>query len=284
MHSLHGIPFLFLLCSIVKCPKLPYKVLTYIFPSLGMGMQGGNIYQMTEIMGFLRLHDKSWGFLLLMNWLVLTQTMRQTLVCAHITFFYRSYRISAWLKDAVHFIFWDLWQGNLESTQEGQSNPTSMIHYRDTQRKIVEFIRKRYHLLERCLNLEYAVVCLWPISLNIAPKAHTGGNTKIIGFRMYNMQFLVFCRLKQKPLFLMISLNKIFLVVIDRPFQTTVKCWENCLSLNLFVSCPLFPRSPKHIYTGTRSHACLCVELWTHAFSYLSHALSYGLYSLRFIS
>jgi hypothetical protein len=28
-------------------------------PSLGMDMQGGSIYQMTERMGFLRLHDES---------------------------------------------------------------------------------------------------------------------------------------------------------------------------------------------------------------------------------
>ncbi|KAG8093796.1 hypothetical protein GUJ93_ZPchr0012g21180 [Zizania palustris] len=44
--------------------------------------------------------------------------------------------------------------GNLEITQEGQSNTTS----RETQRKTVEFIRKRFHILERCLNLEYCVI------------------------------------------------------------------------------------------------------------------------------
>ncbi|XP_062228270.1 CHD3-type chromatin-remodeling factor PICKLE-like [Phragmites australis] len=48
--------------------------------------------------------------------------------------------------------------GNLEgTTQEGQVN-SSLSHYKEIQRKIVEFIRKRYHLLERCLNLEYAVI------------------------------------------------------------------------------------------------------------------------------
>ncbi|TVU12298.1 hypothetical protein EJB05_45935 [Eragrostis curvula] len=45
--------------------------------------------------------------------------------------------------------------GNLEGTQEGQVNATQ---YKDYQRKVVEFIRKRYHILERCLNLEYAVI------------------------------------------------------------------------------------------------------------------------------
>ncbi|KAL6861920.1 hypothetical protein ACP4OV_017620 [Aristida adscensionis] len=49
--------------------------------------------------------------------------------------------------------------GNLEGTQEeGQVNSTSMTQYREIQRKVVEFIRKRFHLLERCLNLEYAVI------------------------------------------------------------------------------------------------------------------------------
>ncbi|VAI83540.1 unnamed protein product [Triticum turgidum subsp. durum] len=48
--------------------------------------------------------------------------------------------------------------GNLESTQEVQVNPTSLSQYRDIQRKIVEFIRKRYHILEKCLDLEYAVI------------------------------------------------------------------------------------------------------------------------------
>uniref|UniRef100_A0A0E0DXZ4 DNA helicase n=1 Tax=Oryza meridionalis TaxID=40149 RepID=A0A0E0DXZ4_9ORYZ len=67
--------------------------------------------------------------------------------------------------------------GNLESTQEGQSNPTSMIHYRDTQRKIVEFIRKRYHLLERCLNLEYAVIkTKTPVPDDLAEQDFPGGH------------------------------------------------------------------------------------------------------------
>jgi chromodomain-helicase-DNA-binding protein 4 len=48
----------------------------------------------------------------------------------------------------------------MDGSQEGQVNATSLAHYKDIQRKIVEFIRKRYHLLERCLNLEYAVVPL----------------------------------------------------------------------------------------------------------------------------
>ncbi|XP_044425418.1 CHD3-type chromatin-remodeling factor PICKLE isoform X3 [Triticum aestivum] len=48
--------------------------------------------------------------------------------------------------------------GNLESTQEVQVNPTSLSQYRDIQRKIVEFIRKRYHILEKCLDIEYAVI------------------------------------------------------------------------------------------------------------------------------
>ncbi|KAK3131779.1 hypothetical protein QOZ80_6AG0511350 [Eleusine coracana subsp. coracana] len=48
--------------------------------------------------------------------------------------------------------------GNLEGTQEGQVNATSLAQYKDIQKKIVEFIRKRFHLLERCLNLEYAVI------------------------------------------------------------------------------------------------------------------------------
>ncbi|KAF7107219.1 hypothetical protein CFC21_107879 [Triticum aestivum] len=48
--------------------------------------------------------------------------------------------------------------GNLENTQEVQVNPTSLSQYRDIQRKIVEFIRKRYHILEKCLDIEYAVI------------------------------------------------------------------------------------------------------------------------------
>ncbi|XP_047075437.1 CHD3-type chromatin-remodeling factor PICKLE [Lolium rigidum] len=48
--------------------------------------------------------------------------------------------------------------GNLESPQEVQVNPTSLSQYRDIQRKIVEFIRKRYHILEKCLDIEYAVI------------------------------------------------------------------------------------------------------------------------------
>ncbi|WVZ82247.1 hypothetical protein U9M48_029533 [Paspalum notatum var. saurae] len=47
--------------------------------------------------------------------------------------------------------------GNLESTQEGQVN-SSLAHYKEIQRKIVEFLRKRYHILERCLDLEYSVI------------------------------------------------------------------------------------------------------------------------------
>jgi hypothetical protein len=61
--------------------------------------------------------------------------------------------------DPLHFLFSPfLFQGNLEGAQEGQVNSTSMSHYKEIQRKIVEFLRKRYHLLERALNLEYAVV------------------------------------------------------------------------------------------------------------------------------
>ncbi|AQL01564.1 CHD3-type chromatin-remodeling factor PICKLE [Zea mays] len=48
--------------------------------------------------------------------------------------------------------------GNLEGAQEGQANTTSMSHYKEIQRKIVEFLRKRYHLMERALNMEYAVI------------------------------------------------------------------------------------------------------------------------------
>ncbi|KAL6606072.1 hypothetical protein ACP70R_041725 [Stipagrostis hirtigluma subsp. patula] len=48
--------------------------------------------------------------------------------------------------------------GNLEGTQEGQVNSTSIGQYRDIQKRVVEFIRKRFQLLERCLNLEYAVI------------------------------------------------------------------------------------------------------------------------------
>uniref|UniRef100_J3MBV3 Uncharacterized protein n=1 Tax=Oryza brachyantha TaxID=4533 RepID=J3MBV3_ORYBR len=67
--------------------------------------------------------------------------------------------------------------GNLENTQEGQSNPTSMTHYRDTQRKTVEFIRKRFHLLERCLNLEYAVIkTKTPVPDDLAEQDFTGGH------------------------------------------------------------------------------------------------------------
>lgn len=47
--------------------------------------------------------------------------------------------------------------GNLESAQEVQANPSSLSQYRDIQKKIVEFIRKRYHILEKCLDTEYAV-------------------------------------------------------------------------------------------------------------------------------
>ena len=67
-------------------------------------------------------------------------------------------QISKW-HDPLHFLFPPfLFQGNLEGAQEGQVNSTSMSHYKEIQRKIVEFLRKRYHLLERALNLEYAVV------------------------------------------------------------------------------------------------------------------------------
>ena len=51
-------------------------------------------------------------------------------------------------------------QGNLEGAQEGQVNAAG-AHYKEVQRKIVEFLRKRYHILERCLDLEYAVVRCW---------------------------------------------------------------------------------------------------------------------------
>jgi len=47
--------------------------------------------------------------------------------------------------------------GNLEGAQEGQVNAAG-AHYKEIQRKIVEFLRKRYHILERCLDLEYAVI------------------------------------------------------------------------------------------------------------------------------
>ncbi|KAG2604632.1 hypothetical protein PVAP13_4NG114681 [Panicum virgatum] len=47
--------------------------------------------------------------------------------------------------------------GNLEGAQEGQVNAAG-AHYKEVQRKIVEFLRKRYHILERCLDLEYAVI------------------------------------------------------------------------------------------------------------------------------
>jgi chromodomain-helicase-DNA-binding protein 4 len=47
--------------------------------------------------------------------------------------------------------------GNLEGAQEGEVN-TAGAHYKEIQRKIVEFLRKRYHILERCLDLEYAVI------------------------------------------------------------------------------------------------------------------------------
>jgi chromodomain-helicase-DNA-binding protein 4 len=62
-------------------------------------------------------------------------------------------------RRAINFIVIAcLLQGNLESPQEAQVNPTSLSQYRDIQRKIVEFIRKRYHILEKCLDIEYAVV------------------------------------------------------------------------------------------------------------------------------
>uniref|UniRef100_A0A0D9WMM4 CHD3-type chromatin-remodeling factor PICKLE n=1 Tax=Leersia perrieri TaxID=77586 RepID=A0A0D9WMM4_9ORYZ len=71
--------------------------------------------------------------------------------------------------------------GNVENTQEGQSNPTSMTHYRDTQRKTVEFIRKRFHLLERCLNLEYAVVkTKTPVPDDLAEQDFPGGHRPAI--------------------------------------------------------------------------------------------------------
>jgi hypothetical protein len=62
------------------------------------------------------------------------------------------------VTDSSCLIFFQfLFQGNLEGAQEAQVNAAG-AHYKEIQRKIVEFLRKRYHILERCLDLEYAVV------------------------------------------------------------------------------------------------------------------------------
>lgn len=46
--------------------------------------------------------------------------------------------------------------GSSEATKESQSNPdcSTLYQFREVQRRIVEFIRKRYHLLEKILDLE----------------------------------------------------------------------------------------------------------------------------------
>jgi chromodomain-helicase-DNA-binding protein 4 len=70
--------------------------------------------------------------------------------------------------------------GNLESTQEVQVNPTSLSQYRDIQRKIVEFIRKRYHLLEKCLDTEYAVIkTKTPVPDDLTEQDVPGGHSPV---------------------------------------------------------------------------------------------------------
>ncbi|CAN6190414.1 unnamed protein product [Urochloa humidicola] len=63
--------------------------------------------------------------------------------------------------------------GNLEGAQEAQVNSAAGAHYKEIQRKIVEFLRKRYHILERCLDLEYAVIkSNTPVPDDIAEQGH----------------------------------------------------------------------------------------------------------------
>ncbi|CAM0913118.1 unnamed protein product [Alopecurus aequalis] len=71
--------------------------------------------------------------------------------------------------------------GNLESTQEVQVNPTSLSQYRDIQRKIVEFIRKRYHILEKCLDIEYAVIkTKTPVPDDLTEQNVSGGRSPAV--------------------------------------------------------------------------------------------------------
>lgn len=47
-------------------------------------------------------------------------------------------------------------QGSSEAPKANQSNPDySMLYqFRELQRRIVDFIRKRYHLLDKAINAE----------------------------------------------------------------------------------------------------------------------------------
>lgn len=47
-------------------------------------------------------------------------------------------------------------QGNVDASKVNQVGPEYHYHY--AQRKMVDFIRKRYQILEKAMNLEYAVV------------------------------------------------------------------------------------------------------------------------------
>lgn len=53
-------------------------------------------------------------------------------------------------------------QGNVDASKVNQVGPEYHYHY--AQRKMVDFIRKRYQILEKALNLEYAVVLSFSLS------------------------------------------------------------------------------------------------------------------------
>nr|CAB3469615.1 unnamed protein product [Digitaria exilis] len=71
--------------------------------------------------------------------------------------------------------------GNLDGAQDGQVNLANVAHYKEIQRKIVEFLRKRYHILERCLDLEYAVIkSNTPVPDDITEQGVPAGNAPAV--------------------------------------------------------------------------------------------------------
>lgn len=78
------------------------------------------------------------------------------------------------------FFFPSYCQGNVDASKVNQVGPEYHYHY--AQRKMVDFIRKRYQILEKALNLEYAVV----LSFSLCPHPSSQLNEYLSSFAYAN--------------------------------------------------------------------------------------------------